>query len=220
MPHQKSIMNGVSAVMAVLPPSKERLIIAVAGPPAAGKSTLAEALVETLNQDISWQASLLQMDGFHLDNLILKKNGTLSRKGSPDTFDFEGFMSLLLRVRDQSKDHYAPTFDRSRDIAVAGSAIVRKEARIVVVDGNYLLLDKAPWNELSSCFDLRVLVEAPLSELRRRLIQRWLDNGYDEEGATARAELNDIPNAKLVLERRGAVDLNFTMSTNSHAGLE
>lgn len=218
MPHQKNILSGVSAVMAALPDSEERLIVAVAGPPAVGKSTLAEALVETLNQDISGQAALLPMDGFHLDNLILKENGTLSRKGSPGTFDFEGFKSLLLRVRDPSKDHYAPTFDRSRDIAVAGSAIVRKEARIVVVDGNYLLLDEAPWNGLSSCFDHRVLVEAPLSELKRRLIQRWLDNGYEEEGATARAELNDIPNAQLVLERRGAVDQTLTMSTDPHEG--
>lgn len=214
MTKQSNILDNVSAVINALPKGEERLIVAVAGPPAVGKSTLAECLVKTLNQDGLETAALLPMDGFHLDNAVLEENGTLERKGSPNTFDFDGFQSILIRIKGQTKDHFIPTFDRSRDIAVAGSAVVRKGTRIVIVEGNYLLLDGEPWSGLSSCFDHRVFVEAPLIELRSRLIQRWLYYGYDEEAATSKAEFNDIPNAQLVLESRGEADQTLRQSNN------
>ena len=211
MNHNQLVEN-VSSVIDALPTSDKRLIVAVAGPPAVGKSTFAELLVDTLNQNCPETAALVPMDGFHLDNKILESHKTLDRKGSPETFDFDGFQSLLVRMLDQSRDLYLPTFDRSRDNAISASAIVNKDVRIVVVEGNYLLLNLTPWNTLAKCFDHSVFLDAPVGDLRRRLIQRWLDNGLDKKAAIVRAEFNDIPNALLVLEQRVRPDQ--TISNN------
>jgi len=67
-----------------------------------------------------------------------------------------------------------------------------------VVEGNYLLFETAPWNELRGLWDFSVFLDVPMEELRRRLVQRWLDHGLDREGALLRVEANDLPNARLV----------------------
>lgn len=199
-----------AAVMRALPKSDKRIIVALAGPPAVGKSTLAERLVKLLNKDDASTADLLPMDGFHLDNSILKSEGSLDRKGAPETFDFDGLHSLLERVRDEGKDHFIPTFDRSRDIAIAGSSRVRKKTKVLIVEGNYLLLAREPWSELALCFDHTVFLEASVEELKRRLSKRWLDHGYSQEDANRKSEHNDIPNAMLVLENRRHADQTFS----------
>lgn len=179
-----------------------RIIVAVAGPPASGKSTLAGKLVDTLNARTLNKAALLPMDGFHLDNGLLSSMELLERKGAPQTFDFASFDTLLGQAKDCSRPIYHPTFDRRRDIAIAGSAVIEPGVEYVVVEGNYLLLDEAPWRGLRRYFDKTIFIETPLPVLRERLVQRWRDNGYDETGAAARAESNDIPNARLVMQRR------------------
>ena len=178
-------------------PKDRRMVVAIAGPPASGKSTLAEALAQRLN-DEGTLAQVVPMDGFHLDNAVLSARDLLHRKGAPETFDAQGFIALIKRLK-AGGEVFIPVFDRSRDIAVAGAAVVGADCQVILVEGNYLLFDEAPWRDLAPLWDLSVLLDVALPELRRRLIQRWLDHGLDRFAATQRAEQNDLPNAARVL---------------------
>lgn len=181
-----------------------RLIVAIAGPPAAGKSTLSAALVPLLP---AGSAVVVPMDGFHYDDAVLRARGLASRKGAPETFDFGGFEALLRRVRADGGEVAVPVFDRSMELARAGAAIVERRHRIVLVEGNYLLLDEEPWQRLAPLFDLTVFVEVPRDELDRRLVERWREHGRPDEAARAWIDGNDMPNILRVLERRRPADL-------------
>lgn len=185
--------------------SNARTVIAISGPPASGKSTISEGLVANLNaRGIS--AALLPMDGFHLDDRILIPRGLRPRKGAPETFDFYGFAAMVRRLR-SGESIFAPVFDRSREIAIAAAQEIAPETRVVVVEGNYLLLDQAPWNSLRDAWDYSVFFGVDEDELRRRLIARWQHYGLTPDEITVKIEENDLPNARLVMAQVGACDL-------------
>ncbi|MBO6719978.1 MAG: nucleoside/nucleotide kinase family protein [Rhizobiaceae bacterium] len=178
---------------------KDRFIVAIAGPPGAGKSTLAARLLELLAEA---PAALVPMDGFHFDNTVLEARGHRARKGAPDTFDFDGLETALRRLKSGSADVAVPLFDREADMARAGAAIVKATDRIVLVEGNYLLLDEAPWRSLSALFDFKVFLDVPRGALAHRLVQRWLDHGLSEAQARERAFSKDMANAERVIAER------------------
>lgn len=184
-----------------------RALIAIAAPPGAGKSTLATALKAEIDAALGPDnATIVPMDGFHLDNAVLAERGILGRKGAPETFDAAGFVVLVRRLR-SAAEVVIPLFDRARDLAVAGAAVVEPRHRVVLVEGNYLLLDLPPWSALASLWDLTVWLDVPLPELETRLVRRWLDHGLAPQAARERALGNDIPNARLVLDRSRPADL-------------
>ena len=185
--------------------SRSRFTLAVAGPPGAGKSTLAKTLAGALAGRGS-DTAIVPMDGFHLDNDELDRLGLRARKGAPETFDLAGFDALLARLA-QEDDVVIPVFDRTLDLARAGAARVTASARIRIVEGNYLLLDEPGWRDLACHFDMTVFLEVPERELERRLVQRWLDHGHDAQAARARAQANDIPNARRVAAGSRPADL-------------
>jgi pantothenate kinase len=181
---------------------KGRFLVALAGPPAAGKSTLAEALVTALGRG----AKAVPMDGFHYDDAVLIARGARDRKGAPDTFDVRGFLHLLRRLR--REDEVAiPLFDRALEISRAGADIVTAEDRILVVEGNYLLLDEAPWLEAQPLFDLTVWIDVPEAELERRLHARWAHYGKTPAEAQQWIDSNDLPNIRRVVQGSGRADL-------------
>ncbi len=179
-----------------------RSLVAIAGAPGAGKSTLAAALVDRLGPE----AALVPMDGFHLDNAILDARGRRFAKGSPDTFDVAGFEAVLQRLK-AGGEVIVPVFDRYIDVSRGSARVVPPEARIIVAEGNYLLLREAPWDRLHGLWDLTVFLDVPLAELERRLVARWLHHGLSAGDARRRACDNDIPNARRVMDGSLAADV-------------
>jgi len=187
--------------------SAKRELIAIAGPPASGKSTLAAKLCEQINatHDTS-PAVVFPMDGYHLDNILLDAMQARARKGAPHTFDVEGFAHTLRRVAESPNEVVVPVFDRELDIARAGGIRIQKHHTVVLVEGNYLLLDKPQWRELSATFNYTIYVDVEETTLKNRLTQRWIDHGMSLAAAESRAESNDLPNARLVASARLEAD--------------
>lgn len=185
---------------------KTRFIVALAGPPAAGKSFLSEWLCRELNDRAPGIATVMPMDGYHFDNAILVPQQLLPLKGAPQTFDTFGLLRDLQRIRDAEGDVAVPVFDRPLDLARAGARLITLEHRIVIVEGNYLLLDRAPWVGLHKFFDMTLFLEVADEILEARLIQRWLDMGQDQQGALERTHYKDMLNARLVKETSVAAD--------------
>lgn len=182
----------------------DRIVVAIAGPPGAGKSTLAAELAALLPEG---SAAVVPFDGFHYDDAVLEKIGWRQRKGAPETFDLDGYESLLARLKTADRDVAVPIFDRSMELSRAAAAIVPKTVKFILTEGNYLLLDEAPWDRLARLFDLTIFLDVPRDELERRLIQRWLDHGRTPEDGRAWVESNDLPNVDRVLSRRRAADI-------------
>ena len=184
-----------------------RRILGITGAPGAGKSTLAEALVASL-QDV---AIGVPMDGFHLANAELERLGRRDRKGAPDTFDSAGFISLLQRLRDNRDEVvYAPDFQRRLDEPLAGAIPVSRRTPLVVTEGNYLLLDDASWRPVRDVLDEVWYVELDDMTRTSRLVQRHVDYGKSLPEAQAWVRRNDETNAGLIAATRGRADVLVT----------
>ena len=140
------------------------------------------------------------MDGFHYDDLVLEARGQRARKGAPFTFDVGGLAATLGRLAADAGDVAVPVFDRSIEIARAGARIIEAATRLVIVEGNWLLLDEPGWTDLRRHFDLTVFLDVPEPELAARLRARWVGYGLDEAAIRAKLEVNDLPNARRVIE--------------------
>jgi pantothenate kinase len=180
-------------------------VLGITGQPGAGKSTLAALLVEAVPG-----AVLVGMDGFHLAQAALEAMGRVDRKGAPDTFDAAGYVALLRRVRDLvrpgAETVWAPEFHRDIEDAVAGAVAVTGRTRLVVTEGNYLLLDDPPWGQVRSLLDECWFVDVP-DELRRaRLQARHERYGRPPEEARSRTLGSDESNAVLVAASRCRAD--------------
>jgi pantothenate kinase len=185
-----------------------RSITAIAGPPGAGKSTLADQLAKALNADEPGSAAVFPMDGYHYDDLVLVPRGLRPRKGAPETFDVAGFAHMLGRLRKNADTEVAvPVFDRSIEIARAGARMIPQSVRHLIVEGNYILLDSGDWRLLHEHYDTTVLIDVPEEELRRRLTDRWKQ--LDPDAFAFKMEENDLPNGRLV--RTGSITPEFVV---------
>jgi len=146
------------------------------------------------------------MDGFHLDNAVLDARGLRARKGAPETFDAAGFIALIERLRSGAEVVY-PLFDRARDLSIAGAGVVPTDCDFVIVEGNYLLFNEDPWSALARMWDVSAWLDTSEETVRERCIARWLAHGHTEPQARARAEGNDLANARRVLAARLPADV-------------
>ncbi len=205
------IMSGFSPLPAplldrarALMASGARRLLGLAGPPGSGKSTLAARLVAQLGP----LAALVPMDGFHLAQAELERLGRADRKGAPDTFDAAGYVSLLRRLRSQAPDEtvYAPVFRREIEEPVAGAIPVPPQVRLVVTEGNYLLLD-GPWAPVRGLLDQSWFVATPDAARLDWLLSRHMAFGRSREAALAWIAATDTPNARLIEATRDHADL-------------
>jgi pantothenate kinase len=180
-----------------------RRILGITGAPGAGKSTLAAKLVGALDG----RAVVVGMDGFHFANSELARLGRAERKGAPDTFDAAGYVALLRRLRAAGPDTvYAPQFRREIEEPVGSAVPVPAEVPLVVTEGNYLLLDTAPWHEVRSLLD-EVWFLRPNEEQRmRRLVARHQAYGRSLAAANERASGSDQRNAEAVAATAARAD--------------
>ncbi|MDP2740985.1 MAG: nucleoside triphosphate hydrolase [Pseudorhodobacter sp.] len=187
-----------------------RVIVALAGAPGSGKSTVAATLADRLNAGRPGLAAVLAMDGYHYDDLLLVPRGLRARKGAPDTFDVAGLRHMLGRLRAGDEAAVAvPVFDRSLEIARAGARLIDRDVRIIIVEGNWLLLAQEPWSSLRPLFDLTVLIDVPEVILRQRLTARWQGYGLTPEEIAQKLEGNDLPNGRLVASASAAPDFRL-----------
>lgn len=199
-----SEIAGIAATIFKRLAGRKRILVAIAGAPAAGKSTMSEKLARLLPEG---SAVVVPMDGFHFDDIVLEARGQRARKGAPETFDFAGFKVLLTRIRNNEPDIAIPVFDRTIELSRAGASIISGDVKFILVEGNYLLLDEAPWSELAPLFDYSIYVDVPREELERRLMERWDEHGKTPEQARAWIASNDIPNIDRVISHRRPADM-------------
>jgi pantothenate kinase len=181
-----------------------RRILGIAGPPGAGKSSLAARLVAALGD----RAVLVPMDGFHLAERVLRRLGRHARKGAIDTFDAEGFVVLIGRLRRPGQETiYAPEFRRELEEAVAGAIAVPPGVPLVVTEGNYLLVPGDPWGQLRELLDEMWYLHLDEGVRLRRLTDRHVAFGRGPAEAAARARGSDQANAELIVTTAGRADL-------------
>ena len=177
-----------------------RAVLGIAGAPGAGKSTLAEALVEGVaaREGADWVAHV-PMDGFHLADAQLDRLGSRSRKGAPDTFDADGYAHLLHRIAAEPDSWvYAPGFDRTLEQPLAAAMVVPPSARLVVSEGNYLLLAEERWERARAQLDEVWFVTGDDDVRRSRLVGRHVTFGKEPDAAEAWVAASDEANAALV----------------------
>ncbi len=199
VPFDETLVRRVLGLMA-----GGRTVLGICGSPGAGKSTLAAELAARIGDS----AVVVPMDGFHLHDDELARLGLRERKGAPETFDVEGYVALLSRVRDAGgATVYAPEFDRSRELSVAGAIAVRREHRLVLTEGNYLLYDAMGWAGVRPLLDEVWFVEGDQSTRVERLVQRHVAHGKPPELARHWTLSSDEANAALVAATRDLADV-------------
>jgi pantothenate kinase len=191
----------------------ERRIIGVVGTPGAGKTTLVEAVIQALaatsDKTDGWLAHV-PMDGFHLADVELERLGRRDRKGAPDTFDANGYATLLHRIHSTcgtGETVYAPAFDRDIEQPVAGTIPVLPHCELVLTEGNYLLLDDEDWGHVRAELDEVWFLDADDEVRRSRLVRRHIQFGKAPSHAEAWVAEVDEPNAKLIAASRDSADV-------------
>jgi pantothenate kinase len=181
-----------------------RCLVGLAGPPGAGKSTVAAELAGRLGGGVA----VVGQDAFHLADDVLRRRGRSGRKGAPDTFDARGFLAALLRIRDdRGHEVWVPRFDRTIEDSIAQAAVVGPDDDVVIVEGNYLLVDVPPWESIAGLLSLRVYVDLDPATRIRRLIARHVAHGRSPAEAATFVRDSDELNARLVAATRDRADL-------------
>ncbi|MGH8838320.1 MAG: nucleoside/nucleotide kinase family protein [Jiangellaceae bacterium] len=184
-----------------------RTILGITGPPGAGKSTIAAAIVDAVGAE----ARLVGMDGFHLAHAELIRLGRFDRKGAPDTFDALGYTALLRRLRDDTEAVvYAPRFERAIEDPIAGAVAIEFHVPLVVTEGNYLLVGDGAWAEVRHLLDTCWYVDLPETIRQRRLTARHEGYGRSAGEALGRTLGSDQVNTEVVEATRHRADLVIT----------
>lgn len=181
-------------------------LLGIAGPPAAGKSTLARRLANDLSRVHGLMARHCPMDGFHLSNERLEAMGLRAAKGRIDTFDAQGLLVAVQRLS-AKRAFWWPLYSRSRHDPVADGIRITGDEDVCIVEGNYLFCDTPVWRDIGSFFEIRIFVDAPDKVLRRRLLGRHRSGGRNLDQAVAKIARTDLPNARRIRAGKGVAEI-------------
>jgi pantothenate kinase len=201
---QAEVLQRAQALLA----SGQRKILGIAAAPGAGKSTLAESLLQALGN----QAQVVPMDGFHLANSELQRLGRAGRKGAPDTFDAAGYANLLRRIRGQQPGEtiYAPEFRRDLEEGVAGAIAIEASTPLIITEGNYLLMEEGAWSQVRGVLDQAWYLDIDSALRQQRLLERHMRFGRSREAALNWIAVTDEPNAQRIERTRHRADWVIT----------
>jgi pantothenate kinase len=205
-------VRGLTArLLAAVDAQPGRFLLGITGPPGAGKSALAHALAASvLDRGGRTAALVAPLDGFHLSDERLDSLGLLSLKGAPQTFDGRAFVGHLRRLRDDPGTTVLwPDFDRSAERTVPDAISITASTRLLITEGNYLLLQQPPWHEVRELLDQVWYLDVPADILRRRLIERAMAYGRSEDDAVRHVDESDLRNAQLVARAKHLADLTI-----------
>lgn len=193
-----------------------RVALGIAGGPGVGKSTLAAQLVAALNGGRPDRAALVPMDGFHMRQEKLETLGLTAEKGAPRTFEATEFAAFVVRLKQATGTVTGPGYSRQIEDVVDDAVTVPAEARILIVEGNYLLLTEGPWAEVKPALDFTVFIDVPRDVVRARLLKRHAAEGlFTEERNIAHVDRVDLGNYDLVAATRARADLVLALATDS-----
>jgi pantothenate kinase len=193
-----------------------RVALGLAGGPGVGKSTLAVQLVEALNRETPGVAAYVPMDGFHMLHAKLEQLGIAHEKGMPHTFEGAAFAEFLAKLKAATGPVSGPGYSRRIEDVVPDQFTVDADARLLVVEGNYLLLASAPWWPVRPLLDSAVFISVPRETVRARLMQRHAEEGlFSEERNREHIERVDLANYDLVTRSRSRADIAIDLITES-----
>jgi pantothenate kinase len=191
-----------------------RIAIGLTGGPGVGKSTLAVKLVEALNEAAPNSAAYVPMDGFHMRHAKLESLGTVKDKGAPHTFEGAAFAEFLAGVKAATGPVSGPGYSREIEDVVVDAFVVPAGVRVLVVEGNYLLLANAPWWQVRPLLDLAVFIDVPRTTVKERLLRRHAEHGlFSEKRNREHIERVDLANYDLVKRSRGRADIAIDLVT-------
>jgi pantothenate kinase len=189
-----------------------RSVLGIAGGPGVGKSTLATQLVTALGP----AAAYVPMDGFHMRHSKLEALGTAADKGMPHTFEGAAFADFLAALKAATSPMSGPGYSRKIEDVVEDAFIVPATTRLLVVEGNYLLLAMAPWWRVKPLLDRAVFIEVPRETVRTRLMKRHAEEGlFTAERNRAHIERVDLPNYDVVMRSKPRADIAIELIADS-----
>lgn len=194
----------------------ERTILGIAGGPGVGKSTMATRLVTLLNERSPNLAAYVPMDGFHMVHSKLEALGTVADKGMPHTFEGEAFAHYLATLKSATMPISGPLYSRQNEDIVPDAFTVPAATRLLVVEGNYLLLASSPWWPVRPLLDRAIFLDVSRDLVRTRLLKRHAEAGlFTEERNRAHVERVDLTNYDLVMRNRSRADVAIRLQTAS-----
>jgi len=209
------LTNARNRILELRETSDTRILIGIVGKPGAGKSTVTSKLRELLPKE---ETTILSQDGYHLSNAQLKNLGRSDRKGAPDTFDPISFTQLLKRVAtDLESDIYFPIFHREIEESIAAEGVITSKSKIVLVEGNYLLLETHGWYEVATQLHETWYLNIDDEIRLKRLVARHIEYGKDPDFAHEWAHGTDEVNARLIEATKVRADAFLAMSEDEPA---
>jgi len=211
---QQALQRLVPHILELESQAHARIAIGIAGGPGTGKSTLAAEIVTMLNATKPGSAQLVPMDGFHIRHAKLEAMGQTDFKGAPHTFEGAAFVSFLHHLKGAQAAVSGPGYSRQIEDVVDDAFTVGPDVRVLVVEGNYLLLTEGPFAGVKPLLDYAVFIDVPRDVVEARLLRRHAEAGlFSEERNRAHIARNDLPNYDLVSLSQDRADVVICLLT-------